>query len=93
MKWLAFISRELPNSANYFSSFADVSADNIQVMGATCGRASYYFKPWNYNNRVKVAQKVEAFKRKLLSQSNYQLGPRLPSSFLVRNPGKNLSPS
>ena len=37
MKWLAFISGELPNSAKYFSSFADVSADDIQVMGATCG--------------------------------------------------------
>jgi hypothetical protein len=65
MKWLLFISGELPNSAKYFSSFADVSADNIQVMGSTCGGSGDYFKPWNYNDRVKVAQKVEEFKRKL----------------------------
>ena len=55
MKWLAFVSGELPNSAKYFSSFANVSADNIQVMGATCGGPGDYFKPWNYDDRVKVA--------------------------------------
>ena len=65
MKWLAFIPGELPNSAKYFSSFADVSADDIQVMDATCGGPGDFFKPWNYDNRVKVAQKVDAFKRKL----------------------------
>ena len=65
MKWLAFVSGELPNSAKYFSSFANVSADNIQVMGATCSGPGDYFKPWNYDDRVKVAQKVEALKRKL----------------------------
>ena len=63
MKWLAFISGELPNSAKYFSSFADVLADGIQVMGATCGGPGDFFKPWNYDNQVKVAQKVDAFKR------------------------------
>lgn len=65
MKWLAFISGELPNSAKYFSSFADVSTDTIQLMGRTCGGPSDYFKPWNYQHRVKVTQKVEAFKSKL----------------------------
>ena len=37
MKWLAFISEELPNSAKYFSSFADVSADDIQVIFLNLG--------------------------------------------------------
>ena len=33
MKWLAFISEELPNSARYFSSFANVQISENEEMG------------------------------------------------------------
>ncbi len=55
MKWLAFISGELPNSAKYFSSFANVSTNEIAKMGCSCGGASDHFKPWNYQDRLNIA--------------------------------------
>jgi hypothetical protein len=35
MKMLAFLARELSNSAMYFSTFADVSKDNLANCKAT----------------------------------------------------------
>jgi hypothetical protein len=40
MKWLAFISGELPNSARYFLSFPNVSKDDIAKVGCTYGGPS-----------------------------------------------------
>ncbi len=65
MKWLAFISGELPNSAKYFSSFANVSTDENTKMGCTCGGPSDYFHPWDYSSRLKIAKRVEKFKSTL----------------------------
>ena len=60
MKWLAVISCELPNSATYFSSFANVSESDKGKMGETCGTTSDdYFKPWNYQKRLQVVKRVE----------------------------------
>ena len=76
MKYLATLSGELPNSATYFSSFADVSDKNkkqekgcflldgassqVQTQGDT-----FIWRPWDYNKRVEVAAKVETFKAAL----------------------------
>ena len=65
MKWLAFISGELPNSATYFSSFANVSGPEKGKMGQTCGMHDDYFKPWNYQKRLQIVKRVEQHKSKL----------------------------
>ena len=65
MKWLAFISGELPNSAKYFLSFANVSNDDIAKVGCTYGGPSDDFQPWEYKNRLKIANAVAKFKNKL----------------------------
>jgi hypothetical protein len=65
MKWLAFISGELPNSARYFLSFANVSKDDIAKVGCTYGGPSDDFQPWDYEKRVKIANAVAKFKTKL----------------------------
>ena len=65
MKWLAFISGELPNSATYFSSFANVKISENAEMGHTFGEHDSHFKPWNYKNRLNVVKLVEKHKTKL----------------------------
>ncbi|XP_028417825.1 uncharacterized protein LOC114542490 [Dendronephthya gigantea] len=66
MKWLAFISGELPNSATYFSSFANVSESEKSQMGKTFGSTSDdYFQPWDYQKRLEVVKRVEKYKSKL----------------------------
>ena len=65
MKWLAFILGELPNSAKYFLSFANVSNDDIAKVGCTYGGPSDDFQPWEYKNRVKIANAVAKFKNML----------------------------
>ncbi len=66
MKWLAFVSGELLNSAKYFSSYLPMYLQiTFRLWVPTCGELGDYFKPWNYDNRVKIAQKVETLKRKL----------------------------
>ena len=62
MKWLAFSSGELPNSTKYFLSFANVSNDDIAKVGCTYGGPSDDFQPWEYKNRVKIANAVENLK-------------------------------
>ena len=65
MKWLAFISGELPNSARYFLSFANVLKDDIAKVGCTYGGPSDEFQPWDYKSRVKFANSAAKFKTKL----------------------------
>ncbi|CAB4014890.1 Hypothetical predicted protein [Paramuricea clavata] len=66
MKWLAFISGELPNSATYFSSFSNVSQSKKGKMGVTFGSTcDDYFKPWNYQKRLQDVKRVEKHKSKL----------------------------
>ncbi|CAB4009080.1 Hypothetical predicted protein, partial [Paramuricea clavata] len=66
MKMLAFLGGELSNSATYFSTFADVSKNDICNFEGTFGsRASDTWKRWEYSKRVKDAKAVEKFKKKL----------------------------
>lgn len=60
MKWLAFYSGELNNAAYYFSSFGNVNIDNkYQRLGTLGNSSSNTCQPWSYENRVKVAEKVQ----------------------------------
>ena len=66
MKWLAFISGELPNSATYFSSFSNVSQSERGKMGVTFGSTcDDYFQPWNYQKHLQDVKRVEKHKSKL----------------------------
>lgn len=65
MKWVASMSGELCNSAQYFSSFANVNQNNKVVIGGSIGNsAEATWQPWDYNNRLEVVKEVEKFKQK-----------------------------
>ena len=64
MKWLATFSGELSNSATYPSSFANVKQGDLQNVNGTFGENSTCtWKPWSYDQRVKVAKLVENYKQ------------------------------
>lgn len=63
MKMLAMLGGELPNSATYFSSFGNVTyADCGDLNGSFGNATSDKWKPWCYEQRVQVVQKVNTFK-------------------------------
>lgn len=64
MKMLAFLGGELSNSTAYFSTFADVSKNDIaNCKGTFSSRASNTWKRWEYSKRVKDAKEVEKLKK------------------------------
>ena len=66
MKMLCFLGGELSNSAKYFSSFANVSYDNMNSLKFTFGLSEgNEWRPWDYETRVKVVKQVEKLKEKL----------------------------
>ena len=66
MKMLCFSGGELSNSAKYFSSFANVSYDNMNSLKFTFGLTEgNEWRPWDYETRVKVVKQVEKLKEKL----------------------------
>ncbi len=66
MKMLAFLAGELTNSATYFSTFADVSKDNLVNCKGTFGpETSSTWKPWEFRKRVSNARAVSKYKEKL----------------------------
>lgn len=62
MKMLAMLAGELPNSATYFSTFANVSTNDYKDLK---GKFGCKWKPWKYEERVKVVKDVERFKASL----------------------------
>ena len=59
MKMVAMLGGELPNSAHYFLSFADVNKDNASQINRTFGSTENNdWKPWDYSKRVSDAIKV-----------------------------------
>jgi hypothetical protein len=63
IKWASTFSGELPNSAYYFSPFGNVNNDNKSIVNGSLGLSdSCTWKPWEYNSRLEVADKVEANK-------------------------------
>lgn len=66
MKMLSFLAGELSNSATYFSTFADVSSDTMTRLDGTFGTdGKVLWKPWKYENRMKVVKQVDVFKKSL----------------------------
>jgi hypothetical protein len=65
MKMLAFLTSELSNSATYFPSFADVDKKSVGELNGTFGREpTDTWKPWKYEDRIRVVKAVENFKEK-----------------------------
>ena len=66
MKFLAFINGELSNSAKYFSSFANVCQDETSSLTGKFGETqNCKWRPWQYSQRIVIAQQVADFKSKL----------------------------
>ena len=64
MKMLAFLGGELSNAATYFSTFANVSTQNMDPLdGSFSFSGKEMWKPWKYEHRVSVANEVEHFKK------------------------------
>ena len=71
MKMLAMLAGELTISGKYFSPFANVSlADCRDVKGTFGTESSNKWKPWNYQQRVNVVNKVNAFKKRVALEKN-----------------------
>ena len=69
MKKLAFLSGELSNSAKFFSSFANLSSDNANDVNASFGiEERNTWQPWQYSERLSVANDVEKLKANLAKQ-------------------------
>lgn len=66
MKWLATFAGELSNAAHYFSSFANVHADNKNTVNGAIGEGEEFtWQPWNYDDRLTVAARVNAKQNEL----------------------------
>ena len=69
MKMIAFLCGEISNAAKYFSSFANVSSDNVNNLKGTFGNdENSTWQPWNYDSRKKIAKCVETFKKTVQKQ-------------------------
>ena len=69
MKMICFLSGELTNSAKFFSSFANVSADLANDAKGTFGIGKQNtWQPWRYSFRISVANSVETFKKEIAKQ-------------------------
>lgn len=70
MKMLALLAGELPNSAKYFSTFANVNKDNCKDLYGTFGTGNNNtWQPWEYKARLKVVKEVEQFKLSLAGKT------------------------
>ena len=70
MKMLAFLGGELSNAATYFSTFANVSTHSMSALDGSFGSSGKEkLEPWNYEDRVSVAKKVEQFKTSLTKKN------------------------
>ncbi|KXJ08300.1 hypothetical protein AC249_AIPGENE19556 [Exaiptasia diaphana] len=77
MKMLTFLAGELPNSANCFSTFANVNYDDYKCSSGSFSLVSSSAKwhPWDFQHRKDVAKEVEAFKVKQ-EKSKKKLAPK-----------------
>lgn len=83
MKYLASVSVELNNAAHFFSSFANVSKDDMMKMNRTFSQDGLGdFAPWQYEDRIRAARLVEKRKKKL---SHKELASRTKvTSFIAK---------
>jgi hypothetical protein len=65
MKMLCFLTGELSNSSKYFSTFGNVSYDDMSKVDFTFGHSkNSKWKPWAYEKRLTVAKKVVDLEKK-----------------------------
>ena len=70
MKMLAMLGGELTIGAKYFSPFRNVSTADCTDLKGTFGTApSDKWKPWAYQERIRVVNKVKAFKNKVAAET------------------------
>ena len=65
MKWVAIASGELSNAATYPCSFANVRQEHLQgrgINGLVGNFANARWKPWAYERRLVMVEKVDTFK-------------------------------
>jgi hypothetical protein len=78
MKMLCFLAGEMSNSAKYFSTFANVSYDDMSKIDFTFGHSEDdKWRPWVYEEQLSVAKQVE------------NLGKKLVKSKLAKNTKRN----
>ena len=57
LKMLAFLAGELPVSARFFSTFANVSTGDYNDRKGTFGKGNQHkWQPWPYSSRLKVSR-------------------------------------
>ena len=83
MKWMASHSGELNNCATYFSSFANVNQSNKATVGGTIGGPKQTWQTWDYEQRLKVAEKVDKYKKHLRDPTGKQRGD--VTKFIAQN--------
>ena len=70
LKMLALLAGELPVSAKFFSTFANVSTDDCDDPNGTFGiEDSNKWEPWSYASRLKMSKRVENLKQKVNKQN------------------------
>ena len=93
MKTLAFLAGELTNSATYFSTFADVSKDNIGNCKGNFGpKPADTWKPWLYAKRVKDAEAVKNFKKNLNPNASSENNRNKTATFIGNKKSRQESP-
>ena len=75
MKMLAMLAGELSNSSTYFSTFGNVSTNDCTDLDGTLSLdPNSKWKPWVFEERIKVVKKVESLKssldKKVMSAQN-----------------------
>ena len=69
-KMLAFLAGELPVSAKFFSTFANVSTGDYDDPKGTFGKGNQHkWQPWPYSSRLKVSKEVKKVKEKVERQN------------------------
>ena len=70
MKMLCFLAGRLSNSSKYFSTFGNVSYDDMSKVDFTFGHSkNSKWKPWAYEKRLSVAKLVVNLKKKLVKSN------------------------
>lgn len=77
LKMLAFLVGELPVSATYFSTFANVNTKNCDDVNGTFGLGlTHTWQPWDYSQRVAISEEVDKLELKLEKQRGSNLTKR-----------------
>lgn len=77
LKMLPFLVGELPVSATYFSTFANVNTKNCDDVNGTFGLGlTHTWQPWDYSQRVAISEEVDKLELKLEKQRGSNLTKR-----------------